>query len=137
MVYFDQRFMNHLSLFWCTVYKPRNVHFKKVKNLSNQKLKLRQEKTNSLLKHKTGQNVAKSALPRRKFTTGGAPRQHCQRTSSAGIVLAVDHHEVCRGAGKASKGNTDIVLTSSAALALTFSAGVVLAELRQLTTSQC
>ena len=69
-------------------------------------------------------------LPRRKFTTGAAPRQHCQRTSSAGIVLAVDPHEVCRGADKASKGNTGIVLTSSAALALTFSAGVVLAELR-------
>ena len=33
--------------------------------------------------------------PRRKFTTGAAPRQHCQRTSSAGIVLAVDPHEVC------------------------------------------
>ena len=69
-------------------------------------------------------------LPRRKFTTGAAPRQHCQRTSSAGIVLAVNPHEVCRGAGKASKGKTGIVLTSSAALALTFSAGVVLAELR-------
>ena len=38
-------------------------------------------------------------------------------------MLAVDPHEVCRGAGKASKGNTGIVLTSSAALALTFSAG--------------
>ena len=58
--------------------------------------------------------------PRRKFTTGAAPRQHCQRSSRAGIVLAVDPHEVCRGAGKASKGNTGIVLTSSAALELTF-----------------
>ena len=68
--------------------------------------------------------------PRRKFTTGAAPRQHCQWTSSAGIVLAVDPHEVCRDAGKASKGNTGIVLTSNAALALTSSAGMVLAGLR-------
>ena len=76
------------------------------------------------------QKELKLLISRRKFTTGAAPRQHCQRTSSAGIVLAVDRHEVCRGAGKASKGNTGIVLTSSAALALTFSAGAVLAELR-------
>ena len=72
----------------------------------------------------------KDLQPRRKFTTGAAPRQHCQRKSSTGIALAVDPHEVCRGASKASKGNTGIVLTSSAALALTFSAGVVLAEFR-------
>ena len=30
-----ENFINHLSLFWCAVYKPRNVHFKKVKNLLN------------------------------------------------------------------------------------------------------
>ena len=37
------------------------------------------------------------------------------RGGQAGIVLALDPHEVCRGAGKTSKGNTGIVLTSSAA----------------------
>ena len=72
-------------------------------------------------------------LPRRKFITGAAPRQHCQRTSSAGIVLAVDPHEVCRGAGGTPIVNNGIVLTSGTALALAFSAGAVLALVQNFT----
>ena len=40
-------------------------------------------------------------------------------------MLAVDPHEVCRGAGKTSKGNTGIVLA--------FGAGAVLALVQNVT----